>query len=45
LADLGSFPNQDLALADQFLPPAQLRFTITAGHDLSQTALAEGEDF
>jgi hypothetical protein len=41
----GSLPNRDLALANQFLPAAQLRFSITAGHDLSQTTLAEGGNF
>jgi hypothetical protein len=44
-ADLGSFPNQDYALANQFLPPAQLGFTIAAGNDLTQTPLAEGTNF
>jgi hypothetical protein len=33
--NLGSLPNQDLAFANKFLPPAQLQFPITAGHDLS----------
>jgi len=33
-AHLGSLPNQDLALANHFLPPAQLRLPVTEGHDL-----------
>jgi hypothetical protein len=44
-AKVGSLSNQVLAFANQFLPHAQLRFPITAGHDLPQTALAQGGDF
>ena len=40
-ANLGSLPNQDLTLVNQFLPSTQLRFTITAGHHLPQTALCK----
>jgi hypothetical protein len=43
-ANLGSLLSQDSVLANQFLPPAQLRFTVTTSHDLSQKALAEAED-
>ena len=42
---LGSFPNQDVALANQFSPPAQLRYPIPAGHDLPQIPLVEGGNF
>jgi len=41
-AHLGSLPNQDLALANQFLPPTKLGFTVGVGQELTQTTFAEG---